>query len=206
MDLATMTMERGEARKAFAEYRGAVRDARHAEMTEADQAIMRGYKALARGNQVISMVETMRAGGFVELGRRGYNTPMRLPNLAVIRADAKRCFTDGIHADGSVRFASAAESVWQSTHTRRRIVLDRGTFEAFEGGGGPRYSAIVPLIPPRLRPPFKLSNYHILFEAEWNWDPPKDPALLRHLGGDLWAVLAIWDLTELERAVLRVSE
>jgi len=32
--------------------------------------------------------------------------------------------------------------------------------------------------------------------------PPRDPALIRHIRGDLWAVLAVWDLTELERAVL----
>lgn len=29
-----------------------------------------------------------------------------------------------------------------------------------------------------------------------------DPALLKHIGGDLYAVLATWDLTELERSVL----
>jgi hypothetical protein len=36
----------------------------------------------------------------------------------------------------------------------------------------------------------------------WNEIPARDPALLRHIRGDLWAVLAVWDLTELERAVL----
>lgn len=42
----------------------------------------------------------------------------------------------------------------------------------------------------------------MLFEAEWRPEPPKDPALLRHIGGDLYSVVAVWDLTELERAVL----
>lgn len=66
-------------------------------------------------------------------------------------------------------------------------------------------AAIVPTIPPRLRPPHNLSGYHILWEAEWGQEdvlPPGDPALLRHLGGDLYAVLAVWDLTPLERSVL----
>ena len=31
---------------------------------------------------------------------------------------------------------------------------------------------------------------------------PRDPALLRHVRGDLWAVLSVWDLTDLERMVL----
>lgn len=32
--------------------------------------------------------------------------------------------------------------------------------------------------------------------------PPGDPALLKHMGGDLYAILAVWDLSPLERAVL----
>jgi hypothetical protein len=59
----------------------------------------------------------------------------------------------------------------------------------------------VPLIPPRLRPAGDLSNYHILWEANWQ-APPTDPLLLRHLSGPLYAVLACWDLTPIERAVM----
>lgn len=33
-------------------------------------------------------------------------------------------------------------------------------------------------------------------------EAPVDPALLKHIGGDLYAVVATWDLTDLERAVL----
>jgi len=47
-----------------------------------------------------------------------------------------------------------------------------------------------------------LDRFHILWEADWHLDPPQDPALLRRLMGDLWVVLAVWDLTSLERAVL----
>ena len=33
---------------------------------------------------------------------------------------------------------------------------------------------------------------------------PRDPFLLRHLGkGDLWVVVAMWNLTEVERAALQ---
>jgi hypothetical protein len=48
-----------------------------------------------------------------------------------------------------------------------------------------------------------MQNYHVLFEAVWSKAPPSDPFLLRRLGkGDLWLVLAMWDLTEVERAAL----
>jgi len=65
-----------------------------------------------------------------------------------------------------------------------------------------RYKAMVPPVPPKFRPSTSLTNFHILWEAEWQQHAPVDPALLRHIGGDLYAVLAIWDLTELERTVL----
>jgi hypothetical protein len=66
------------------------------------------------------------------------------------------------------------------------------------------FRAIVPTVPPLLRPRHKLSGYTILWEADWTNEAPVDPALLKHLGGDLYAVVAVWDLTELERAVLGV--
>jgi hypothetical protein len=64
--------------------------------------------------------------------------------------------------------------------------------------------AMVPIIPPRYRPArSRLPRLHILWEVPaWTLVAPIDPALLRHLRGDLWAVLATWDLTPLERAVL----
>jgi hypothetical protein len=65
--------------------------------------------------------------------------------------------------------------------------------------------ALVPLIPPWARPKAKLSNYHILWEADWT-DVPVDPALLKHLGGPLYVVLAVWDLTEVERSVLSLRQ
>jgi hypothetical protein len=61
----------------------------------------------------------------------------------------------------------------------------------------------VPPIPPRFRPG-QPDRYHILWEAEWAKVPPRDPALLRALGDGLYVVLAVWDLTELERAVLGI--
>jgi hypothetical protein len=63
---------------------------------------------------------------------------------------------------------------------------------------------MVPLIPPTYRPKGgRIRRFHILWEVEeWEMVPPKDPALLRHLIGDLWSVMGTWDLTELERAVL----
>ena len=61
----------------------------------------------------------------------------------------------------------------------------------------------MPIIPAPIRPKaMDLSRYFVLFEAEWQAIPPKDPLLLSRLSGSLYVILAAWDLTELERAVL----
>jgi hypothetical protein len=65
------------------------------------------------------------------------------------------------------------------------------------------HEAMVPMIPAHLKPRRGLANYHILWEAEWERVPPRDPYLLRRIGkADLWLVVAHWDLTEVERAAL----
>jgi hypothetical protein len=48
----------------------------------------------------------------------------------------------------------------------------------------------------------ELSNYHILWEADWE-DAPVDPILLKQIDGNFFAVIAQWDLTNVERMVLR---
>ncbi len=54
----------------------------------------------------------------------------------------------------------------------------------------------------------QLHDWHILWEVDQWHDrsqtltASRDPYLLKHVGGDLWAVLAEWDLTPLEMAIL----
>jgi hypothetical protein len=63
--------------------------------------------------------------------------------------------------------------------------------------------ASVPGVPPALRPADKgwPSKHYVLWETDWD-DVPEDPALLKPLGALLYVVVATWDLTELEQAVL----
>jgi hypothetical protein len=72
---------------------------------------------------------------------------------------------------------------------------------------GEAWCAMVPIVPPKHRPARGFASCQVLFEAEdWAWsrdpDAAVDPALLRHVGGDIYAVLATWELTELELLVL----
>lgn len=185
MNVQTISMDKQEARKAFEQYRAAVRQ-RH---NEEDKAIMDGYRALSKGTPIINVREAIIAAGLDHL----YH-----PRLAIARADFKRCFYKG-WAGGSARFSNER---WSSASTIRGGVfnLPDGSFPAFKGNSI-EAEAVVPNVPPQFRPLGALKRYHILWEADWK-RVPHDPMLLRYLGGELFAVLAVWDLTEVERAVL----
>lgn len=213
MDLPVIEMEAEQAQEAFREYRHAVRSTAKDRYAEArreyetiDRAVMRGYREIAKGNQLLHLSEAMRLGGVEERtweqdnwssgGWKRVERTGTFPRLAIARADARHVVCSGLSRDGTVRFYADGRD--RKTDTVR---IER----AFDEPGATamqQHRAIVPTIPPPFRPQFKLSGYHILWEAEWDLTAPADPALLKHLGGDLYTVLAVWDLTELERAVL----
>jgi hypothetical protein len=190
MNLASLEIPEEEARGKLAEYERALRGGRNAE----DAAIAQAYRAAARGLPIISLPRTVAAGGFHDSG---------LPRIAVIRADAVECHA---HWDGDALVF--ADEDWRAN--RGALVGGHSVRVPLAGDDLPpqrnwRWGrAMVPLIPPRCRPrPRNLPHCHILWEVEqWAMVPPRDPALLKHLRGDLWAVLAVWDLTDLERLVL----
>lgn len=204
MDLATIEMPVQEARKKFLEYREAVKGRHY----EEDQAIMQGYRALAQGRRLLRMSETIEAAGFDGRG---------LPKLGLAKADGKwddprpaNVFVRIERLNGQQRrITYSPEPIGNMAHNAgikagvTRFVVpcpsDVPTPSVWD-----RWQAIVPLVPPSLRPR-SLAPYFVLFEATWFINSRQikgDPALVKHLGGDLWVVVATWDLTPLERAVL----
>lgn len=221
MNLSTITMPKEEAEQAFAEYRDALRAPLREKLAEAqqdydelDRAVMQGYKALAKGQQLLRLSESLRLGGTErrDVTERKWRddryvsvaTTVTLPKLAVCRADARRCSTRGVSREGGVIFRADDR---ESNAKINRVDVPAESFDPPPASPwGFWYSALVPSIPPPFRPPHKLSGYHVLWEAEWDRGAPVDPALLKHLGGELYAVLAVWDLTPLEQAVLAGRE
>lgn len=209
MNLPTIEVGKDEAEAAFKEYRTAVRAQEKERYAEArrdyeaiDRAVMRGYREIAKGHSLIKLSEAIRAGGVEErTWTNQWNLTQRtgtFPRLAVCRADARQCVCIGVRRDGTVIYH--AEDQW--TRAKKDTVRLEAVFDEPEAKEMSAHRAIVPTIPPPFRPQHKLSGYHILWEAEWDLTAPADPALLKHLGGDLYAVLAVWELTELEQAVL----
>lgn len=146
MDLHTIEMDPAEAEVKYHEYRAAV-DQRH---DAEDEAIAKGYRELARGNRLISLRKTMRAGGTVPVDftiwyeGKLHEHQVRVPRLAVIRADAKVVYCDGIRDTGGVTFRM--DRWGDSRARRRRVRVPDTTFEALRNRPH-TVSAMVPLVP-----------------------------------------------------------
>jgi hypothetical protein len=192
MELGALTITPEEAEAGVEEYAQLVAAQRSAE----DDAILAAYRAAKRGLPVISLSRAFDLGGFHDNG---------LPKLAIIRADAKQCFVrvDG-RGDGGVHLTFCDDD-W-NRHRGALVgkhVINVNTTIARSGQRW-RGQTLVPPVPPRHRPKRgRIGNFHILWEVdEWTQLPPRDPALVRHIRGDLWSVVAVWDLTDIERMVL----
>jgi hypothetical protein len=220
MNLSTVEIPRAGARARAAEYRRAARSSSDPRERAEFEEIARAYEVAARDDvALISLTATIKAGGTVVRTRtygRGDSERREhflLPALAVCTWRAAFCYTLGVHSDGSVEFSDSLSRRWDY----RSGVIDVAAgfdlpdgFAAEAGGVASRRSAwtsMVPIVPPKHRPARGLGDRLVLWEADdWTWTrvpaPPGDPALLKHVGGDLYAVEATWNLTDLERLVL----
>lgn len=177
MNVEKLQMDKDQARDLWRRYQES-RDG----MTPNDRAIAAIYKRIAQGRLVIRALASITAAGV------GADA---LPKLAIMRADQKK--VQCINWNDSIQFRTpdwhrakdcnfSLPMPGAKTSTRYRI-------------------ADVPLIPIHLRPRKAIEKYHVLWEADWN-QYPTDPYLLRRFGADAWLVVAAWDLTDVERAVM----
>ncbi len=183
MTVAEITMPKEQVRAALREYREALRRRPNAE----DALAAKTYGALARGHRVIDLIQAMQLAGLDDRGR---------PKLAIARADAVEVWCR-VTSDGSARFSAQR---WPRAGAG--LFLPPGTLPRAAAAVSVECRALLPSIPPRFRPDGELERYHLLWEAAW-LDVPTDPLLLRHLGQHLYVVLAQWDLTPVEQAILR---
>lgn len=180
---------------------------RHADQREVKEACIKGYEALAAGKTLIQLDAAIRGGGFFDSG---------FPKLAIARADRREVqFTWRPHEAIAFYDTRQAGARGRGGSLLRSIDMRRFHNITYLAGDGTRYGkwldgyAQVPLLPAEHRPPTgQLRDWFILWEVE-QWyarsmdvEPDRDPMLLEHVAGQLYAVLAEWELTELERAVM----
>ena len=166
--------------------------------TREDERLMSLYKAVANGARVINVAAAFKFAGLNAKGQ---------PRLAIARADLKLCWFHPRRGEGRYGWNNPGSggfndcSQWRWNHTAKNFNLPRNTFDN-EKLTESTLRTRVPHIPPHVRPTIHLRNFHILFEVE-KWDEyPTDPYLLRRIDGNLFVVVAEWELTELEAALL----
>lgn len=231
MQLPTLTVTREDAAAEVQRYRRARRES--IVLTREDERMLQAYNAIARGHTVIDLHRALALGGTVTkpavVNRLVKGTwtditlDVELPRLCAFRADQRWAWCDGIARDGTVTFRGKLERLWSSSRDRAGVgelrlqaveLFPRSDHRRSLGQREPAFRALLPTVPPHLRPTrnlyrqkvaVDLRGYLVLWEAEWELDrtvPPGDPALLKHLGGTLYRVDAQWDLSPVEQAIL----
>jgi hypothetical protein len=177
------------------------------------------YAHMRHGGKVIDVWESMKLAGLNKDGD---------PKLAIVRADSPKVrfarrignryitingqsnYKDIVN-EGGTFFFQKKNGRW-SPYWESDIKIPTGFFPEWpkkEDGQyiGRQVETVTPIIPARLMNPLrshKLENYHILWEVdEWKLVPPKDPMLLKKVTPNMFLILAHWDLSPLERAVIR---
>ncbi len=150
------------------------------------------YNQLKSGRKVIDILTVFEKAGINELYQ---------PKLAISKANYKEILCE-YGQDGNVGFKK--DDSWR-TKSDIKIILPKLPKEILgQWEHSKKFKTLVPGIPAQLKPKGNLNKYWILWEVEkWENIPPKDPYLLKRLTKNMFVVLAGWDLTELERAVLR---
>jgi hypothetical protein len=199
----------GAARSAYVEYRRALHVERDPKVRGEMGAAMRGYHAISKGQQVIDVEKAMKTAGL--------QPDTYFPRLAICRADATWGHVH-LRDNGSAVFCvNQPYTDWRRIPKDQKVTFGPGTFTPMprrrwlteaERAGGRVFpmeagKALVPMVPPQARLTYSARNYHVLWDAVWEPEPPKDPFLLKHLGGALYAIVHHWDLTPIEQAVMR---
>lgn len=198
VESAVMKVDYRTASMAYRNYRQAIK-ANGA--TKDDKLLARAFHALLRGKKVIDIGAAIANAGVDE---------HVMPKLTIARADWSLVYSRR-DDDGKFRFTSRSNT-W-GRRPAGEVAVRIGETPRWVGAYPNRRAvgegvAQVPTIPPQFRPTGPLSGYHLLFEAVWTRQPTRDPMLLKQIGetdSPLFVVLAAWDLTPLEQAVLRAK-
>jgi hypothetical protein len=186
-------MDVDEAKEKLAQYRDVLSKRHNEDLDKEYMSIEEAYKQLAKGTPLIDPFQAIRDNAWRADGR---------PILAMARADQKLCDFRNWGAPTEIEFR-ARKARWDRQRAANLTIKIRNCPVCpVERKSG---VAMVPLVPAEAfnENRFSLPKCFILWEVE-NWDasPPVDPMLLKPIGGDLYAVIWQWDLTDIERMII----
>lgn len=208
MEVELLTVPKKKAQEEFDALIQVIRNGKKTKLDSIYVDFQRIYGHMRHGKKIIDIYESFKKAGLNEKGH---------PKLAIARADSKIVICRE-RRNGSAKFFHDNEGkrdvqriMWSYYGDKYDITLPAETFVwTMDPNNRLKFSdvqTLVPIIPAKIlvtEVKVLLKNFHILWEVEeWKRIPPKDPILLKRLTPNLYGVLATWNLTKLERAVIR---
>lgn len=203
MNLPTLTMDPKLAKEKLKAFRAA----RHKDAEELYRQTTAAYEQLAKGTPLIRLSLAFQQAGLFDDGR---------PKLAIARSDQREVKFDWSPNTNIATF-NARQGRQRAESLFRRVDMGRphGRVHYPQWSKGQAVGrhvmgfALVPMVPADVRPARgQLADWFTLWEVDQWFDnsqmmkAPIDPVLLKPIGGDLYGVLAQWDLTPIEQAIL----
>lgn len=183
MEVKTITVPREKAQEEWRNYLALLKKRKEQYLRELKDA----YWHLSKGRRILDIYEVFKAVGVDELER---------PKLAIAPTFAEK-IRFSYWSDYSIFYGHGGSQKYNVRLPKevlpnpRRDFWERNSIET-----------VAPAVPAQFLPLGKF-GYYLLWEArDWN-DVPKDPILLRRLSRNLFAVLATWRMSKLERAIAR---
>lgn len=208
MEVEQISVPQEEAKEQLAALKTLFKQNASIKKNEIYRDLKKAYGHMTHGGKIIDIFQAFKSTGVDEEGD---------PKIAICRADAKKCYLSK-QERGAAIFSHDRPNRWGRTVARKtykEVFVPEGTFEwiytqnrTWRGNiKNNEISTIVPIIPPHIlidTVKYNLKNYHILWEVEdWKVEPPVDPILLKMITPNLFAVLATWNLSKLERAIIK---
>lgn len=199
MNVAEFTVDRELARDKLRAYRSR----KHKEAEQEYRAAEKLFEAAAKGARLLVAGDVIRNSPFDEQGR---------PKLAIARADRKQVCL--FRRRSRITFDSRADYSPYDEGRHSQLLHDYHSMPEWkpkQNHSYDRWFATVPMVPADVRPETgQLRQWHILWEVDqWHRnpivDPPRDPFLLRRVSGDVFEVIAEWDLTPIEQEAMRLA-
>lgn len=201
MEIESVDMTIEEAENAYKKYAELVKIREEKSLEILKQATYH----LSQGRKVLNIFDSIKQGG-VDGNKE--------PKLAIGRADWGTVFFTKHRGKSGAFGSERVGSNWGKVDSVRLPVnyFDDEWDQIMHTWGSepkrPTVKSPIPIIPGELMPEGKLKNYYILFEVgQWEEDLSRrrigdDPLLLRRLSENMFVVLASWDVSPLEKAIL----
>jgi len=209
MELEELVVERKAVEAELENIKQAIKEGYISKRTTLARDLMAVYGHLKHGGKIVDVYEAFHKAGLKE----------EHPKFAIVSFDARWCYLYKKMNGGAI-FSNENKGRWDVHAVKGNgdVELPPDTYEwqreedKREIVGGTRFKTVAPMVPPRVvniaSAKLTPQHYHVIFEPEvWAKSkvprPPGDPILVKRLTPNIFGVVATWDLTKLERAVIR---